>query len=474
VIVPEAPGRAIATRAKWWPLQRIDSGLLILAILFLVSLPLVTTRIYASDEIEYFSYLHSLWFDHDLNFRNEYMHFYESNPQKYADFKADLIDKTEPATGLPLNVAPMGCAVMWGPFYLIADAGVRLADLAGANVAADGYSAPYVWAVTYGSALYGMAALVLIYLLCRALFSRFASLLAVVTIWLATPVLFYMYMTPPMSHANSLFAVSLFVFIWYKTRGDRRMWGWVALGAAGGLMMLVREQDGLFAVIPAIESLWQYRERLFGRNWGRVVALLRGNIAFLVTMVVVFAPQLAAYKITNGHFGPSQTVSQKIIWSAPNALAVLFSPEHGLFVWSPIVIFGVIGLFFLFRKDKMLAVCLLVAFLAQVYMAGSFKTWSMAGSFGARRFVNATVVFALGLAALTTVLNRRVPKGVLAGVAAVFIAWNLGLVVQFGVPLMNRQALEWPKVAYNQVSVVPKEIWSIANRFLFNRTSFFR
>ena len=34
-----------------------------LCLLFVVSLPAVTVRFYASDEIEYFAYLRSVWFD---------------------------------------------------------------------------------------------------------------------------------------------------------------------------------------------------------------------------------------------------------------------------------------------------------------------------------------------------------------------------------------------------------------------------
>ena len=41
-----------------------------LLVLFVLISPLVTRRIYASDEIQYFSYLHSLFFDHDLEFGN--------------------------------------------------------------------------------------------------------------------------------------------------------------------------------------------------------------------------------------------------------------------------------------------------------------------------------------------------------------------------------------------------------------------
>ena len=55
------------TRRQW----------VVLVCLFLLSLPAVTARIYSSDEIQYYAYLRSLWFDHDLSFENEYQHFYD-------------------------------------------------------------------------------------------------------------------------------------------------------------------------------------------------------------------------------------------------------------------------------------------------------------------------------------------------------------------------------------------------------------
>ena len=42
-----------------------------LVLVFILSLPAVTQRLYAADEIEYFAYLRSLWFDQDLSFENE-------------------------------------------------------------------------------------------------------------------------------------------------------------------------------------------------------------------------------------------------------------------------------------------------------------------------------------------------------------------------------------------------------------------
>src|SRR5262249_45687252 len=52
---------------------------LILALV--LTLPLVTPKIRGADEIEYFSYLHSAVFDHDLEFGDEYEHFYAADPR---------------------------------------------------------------------------------------------------------------------------------------------------------------------------------------------------------------------------------------------------------------------------------------------------------------------------------------------------------------------------------------------------------
>ena len=57
-----------------------------------------------------------------------------------------------------------------------------------------------------------------------------------------------------MSHASSLFAVSLFLLVWHAGRGCRTVRGWVGLGLAAGLMVLVRELNWLFLLVPAVDE----------------------------------------------------------------------------------------------------------------------------------------------------------------------------------------------------------------------------
>jgi hypothetical protein len=117
-----------------------------LALLFLVSLPAVTTRIHASDEAEYFSYLRSLWFDRDVSFENEYRYFYEHGLSRASGFHETFLERLTP-TGLRENWGTIGCAILWSPFYAVADVGVRAWRQAGQPVDADGFSRPYLAAV---------------------------------------------------------------------------------------------------------------------------------------------------------------------------------------------------------------------------------------------------------------------------------------------------------------------------------------
>src|SRR3990172_1137928 len=91
-----APGGAWARASAWLPL----------ALLFVLSLPAVTPRLYASDEIEYFAFLRSLWFDRDLSFDNEYRYFYDRGIARAQRFRETFLELTT-ETGLRLNFAPV-------------------------------------------------------------------------------------------------------------------------------------------------------------------------------------------------------------------------------------------------------------------------------------------------------------------------------------------------------------------------------
>jgi hypothetical protein len=445
------------------------SGRRWLAAAFLLTLPLVTPKIRGADEIEYFSYLPSLVFDHDLDFGDEYRHFYARDPAGLAGFKETFLDRREPATGRHINFGPVGSALLWSPFYLAAHAATLLARALGAVVPADGLSWPYVAAVCYASALYAFLGLLLVHdaLVRFGGWSGEAATLSVLACWLATPILYYMTLAPGFAHAGSLFAVSLLVWLWLRARGRGQAataGDWALVGAAGGLCGLIREQDTLFLAIP---GLWLAYEAVTTRGFRRAL----GRAALMAAAALVtLVPQLLVYRVLTGRFGPSRLVTRKVSYWSPHFLEVLFDPAHGLYAWTPLLLLATLGLLLALRRRRdAVSALFCVALLLQVWINGALESWTQAGAFGSRRFVAATPLFAWGLAALVESARPRVGRLPLAIALVVFAWWNVSLMVQFGLRLMDRQRLEWPKVAVNQFTAVPTRLGRVAVLFFTDR-----
>jgi hypothetical protein len=460
-----------------------------LCLAFVLTLPAVTARVYASDEIQYFSYLRSLWFDGDVSFENEYQYFYDRHIGRGENFHATFLELETDAGRRP-NFGTMGAALLWAPFYACGDLTARVMRASGADVEVDGFSQPYIAAVAYGSALYGFAAIVLGLSAARRLrrnrpFGRpdvhpseigdhgnRADVLAAVIVWIGTPLLFYMYVAPPYAHAPSAFAVALFTWVWLQVRASWSPRGVVALGFAAALMAMVREQDAFLALGPAADFVVTVFQRGAARE--AVLRAVAGTFAFLAG----FAPQLIGYNALNGYPGPSRLVARKMSWHSPHAFDVLLSPAHGFLFWTPVAIVAIAGLVLLAAHDdrnlRRVGGCALLMVLMQVYVSGSVDSWTAAGAFGQRRFVAITVLLVIGLSTVLRVLPARLPRLATNVALALCVWWNLALTAAFGLGLMNRQRLELKRNAYDAFVTVPRLAPELALRYLTNRDSFYQ
>ena len=461
--------------------SRVGVGLLLILV-FLLSLPAVTTRLYSADEIEYFAFLRSLWFDQDLSFENEYQYFYDRGIAHAYGFHETFLElRTE--TGLRYNFGTIGCAILWAPAYAVGHMVALTMRWLGSEVLADGFSQPYLSAVAYGSAVYAFLAVVISVAVARRLVG--GGITTGLLTWLGTPLLFYTYIAPGMSHACSAFMVAVFVLVWLRVRRAWSLQGLAVLGAVTALMAMVREQDLLLAVGPLADFIWTTvtKVRASGdriraaRYWFTAASV--GSCVF----AFVYIPQAMSYIVLNGRLSPADVVTRKMNWLAPHALQVLFSLEHGLFVWTPLLLVavgGLLGMAWSVRAGSAdgvdtrrigLLLCLMVV--GQVYITGSVDTWTSAGAFGQRRFVGLTVVWTLGLAALFGATRTAIRRRLLWGACAFCMWWNLGLMVQYGAGMMDRQRLEVARNTRGTFIEVPRRLPEIAYRYVFDRQSFY-
>lgn len=462
-----------------------DAGHLVLGVIMCICLIGSLSRIYATDEVQYYAWVRSLWKDHDVNFQNEYETFAHLNPESGIQRSLLQPNRIRPLTGFYGNIAPVGSAILWAPWFITTDVALQGLHAIGLaqQIPADGYSWPYQRAVCYASAIYAFLGL----LICRRLAQQWAdqrtATIATVGIWLATPLVYYMTIQMPFAHANGFFVTSCFVWLWWKTQQhtpDYRYWLW--LGLCGGMLYMVREQLILMVVLPAITVLvesWRLWKSSDSTQLKQYVIRVSICIVMFVGMLV---PQFAAYWAVNGTPLPAREVSSKLNLCSPHALDTLidFDPapaaycnvgvepvsvpawSRGALVWSPIIAFALIGLALFAWSNPLIGGAMLLAFALQVWINGAFgTTWHLSGAFGFRRFVECSPLFIVGLATLLNKLQARISVTVLGVIVALFICWNFGLVANatlFNGETQLRRGLTWPHVWHWQFSL-PQRIW---------------
>jgi len=226
--------------------------------------------------------------------------------------------------------------------------------------------------------------------------------------------------------AADFFINALFLLAW---AGNKSNWqSRFRLGFVGGLAACVRYQNATLLLWPALEEAVRVRPG-FRDGLARLGALGLGAL-------VGFLPQLVVWRVVFGEWvvlNPyGLTGAGGFDLRSPHFLHVLFSTDRGLFPWMPLSALGALGLFGpLLRRRPALARLLGAQFLAQVYVVGSWSSWSGGAAFGPRLLVGLLPGLGLGLAALYDGWahgRAAVPAGFSLG----FAAFNLVLLARYG------------------------------------------
>jgi len=457
--------RARLTKYEW-----------LLMLVFLVSLPLSNPWV-RGDGVGYYAYARSLLVERHLNFEKDWQHGNESFVMGRLDANGRVLPDEYTPTGHIANLWSIGPSLLWAPFLVATHCGVLLADALGAHIPADGFSQPYLVTMAAATALYGFAGLWIAFRLARRYFEERWAFLATLAIWWGSSLPVYMYFNPSWSHAHSAFVVALFLWYWHRTRGGRTIGQWIVLGLISGLMVDVYYPNGVLMVVPLLEAIGDYaREwkqakhrgaaagRLFVAHLNCAAAIAVGLLPTFISRQIIFGSPFRTGYYSVGRWA----------WQSPAFVRVLFSSDHGMLSWTPVLILALAGLVMFRRADWVFADSLLIAWLAFYVVIAFYPSWDGLSSFGNRFFVSLTPLFVLGLGAFFDSLSRawKERRASLAASAAtaIFIVWNLGLIFQWGTHLIpERGPVSWRQAAYNQVAVVPARAARTFERYLTGR-----
>jgi hypothetical protein len=449
----------------------------LLLLFFFFSLPLLNPWV-RGDGVGYYAFARAPLIQHDLNFERDYLQANTGFRERRVDESGQLKSVFRTSTGHLDNHFSVGPAMLWAPFLLLAHGVVLLARAAGSSVAADGFSTPYLIAMAFVTALYGFLGLLISFrLACKYVKERWA-LLATITIWWASSLPVYMYFNPSWSHAHSAFAVALFLFYWHETREARSLRQWLILGAITGLMLNVYFANVMLLAVLVVEALRQYAAafRAMPRGIRDLRRLLVRHLIFGLTVLVCLLPTfLSRYFVYGSAFESGYVPFREWSWRSPFFFAVLFSSNHGLFAWTPILFFATAGLVVFWRCEPFVGGAFLVSVLAFYVFIACYPDWAGISSYGNRFFISLTALFILGLGvALERFAGLPVkPIAAMAAAATVlagFILWNIGFLFQWGAHLVPaRGPISWHAMIHNQFFVVPRQMSADLRVYLLRR-----
>jgi hypothetical protein len=434
------------------------SGVFWILLCYALTLPVLFRPVlHGTDPVGYYVWLRSAVVDHNLDIANEF-----ETLGIYRDY--DYQNVTLP-TGYRYNQWSAGPALLWAPAYAPLHALLTGMQAAGLPVIADGYWLPYTLVAGLATTLYALAGVFLVYFVARRYVGELPAALGAITVWLASPLLFYMYSSPFMSHALDFFANALFLWTWERTRPADRWTGWVGRGAALGLAIVIRVQNVFLVVIPGVYLIWQLlrRQAPLRRRLGR---LLSHGIAFSAGLLLLVGPLMLFWKtvygswIYNTYAITNQLDGIRSDWLQPNLWQLGFSNDHGLFFWSPVLLVGLVGMFLAWRVDRQLGTVLLGAAGIHFYFVSTLTTWNGGGpSFGARMLVDSLPYFAVGMAFAVATLQQRVRLRYLALVCALFVLWNTLLIVQYALGTIPRGGpIDVTQLVIGQLRVIPDNV----------------
>jgi hypothetical protein len=234
-----------------------------------------------------------------------------------------------------------------------------------------------------------------------------------------TPLFYYGSFTTGLSHvADTLLMTGLIVLLYHYLSASRPSLGLpVAMGVIGGYAPTVRFFNGFFVIALGLGLVFYRRFRA-----ATVVAFLSA-----VTFgVLASIPRMLGVKSLTSGLAPSssQAVENTFAFRPQNPFLMLFTDSHGIFVWTPVMLIGVVGFLALLRWRADIRPFLVITGamgLALIVPYVGVRFWSGQAAFG--RYL--TPLFPLVVLGVAALVDRRPRLTVPA--ASVAALWSIAL-----------------------------------------------
>lgn len=356
--------------------------------------------------VAYITISYNLWSRPNAIIRDDVNHYYSYLPAVfiYHDIKLDFIDRNidyfakhywplrGPKGGWVI-VTTMGLSLMYAPFFLMFHYPMQWMGME-----ALGYSPPYQLALVLSSLFYFAVGLFYLRKILLYYFSEWPTAITMATVVLSTNLVFYVTDEPAMSHAYNFVLMTMFLYYTIRWSEKQSIKHAIVLGLLAGMISLIRPTNILVILVLAVWNVDSFRAL-----WDRILLFIKKSpqVAIMfAAAILVWVPQMLYWKYVTGHyFYFSYSDKGKFFFDNPQIYQTLFGYRKGWLLYTPVMAFAILGLFFLFRKYRKLFFPVLIFMIANIWVISSWWLWWYGGSYGMRAYVDSYGILAIPFAA---------------------------------------------------------------------------
>ncbi len=324
--------------------------------------------------------------------------------------------------GNKVNKYSIGVAVHEAPFFVAA----HYVNKYIIKYPPDGYSVPYQWGAIISNLCWVIAGLFILRRFLRRHYSDTITAITLLGIAFGTNLYYYTVFSPGMAHSYLFFDFALVLYATHMLYSTHKSKYYYLLGLALGLVCITRVSDMVILLIPVLWGVSNANVLLNRlKQW---VQDSRHIIGALFVFFCVVTIQLAYWKHVTGSWIYDGYTDEGFVWSSPAIIKGLFSFRKGWFVYTPLALFMVLGIFSMRKRHSQYIPAIVIYLLVNLYIVFSWWNWWYGGGFGARALAEALVIMSFPLAALTEQLiigKRKLLIAASGTLLALLIALNM-------------------------------------------------
>lgn len=391
--------------------------ILICAIVSIYRINVVDDKEISWDVLGYYMYLPAT-FIHDDPMLKDISWLKKVNSEK--KLASTLYMVSENDKGEPMYFFLMGLAIFYLPFFF---AGHAFAAISGMPM--DGFSTPYQYSLVIGAILYTILGLIFLRKILKYFFSDKITAFILVVLVFGTNYIHHLTLKN-LETVNVLFMLTTIVvwctIKWHENYKSKYI---LAIAISITLMVLIKPSEIFIVIIPLLWNLVSLDD--FKQKISRLLKDKKTLLLTLVLCIALVAPQMIYWYLKTGRlvYDSYKNPGVGLDVFSPHIIDVLISYRKGWLLYTPVMIFSLLGFFFMYRKNIKIFYASVLYFVISFFIISSWTEWWYGAAYSTRPLIVTYPILAISFGYFLQVVNKKsLLKILFLSVVAFFILLN--------------------------------------------------